>query len=97
MLEAIDKLVWAKQDACYYIDYIPHNPESPAYLELEEYYERTYLPTYADKISRIMLQVMWQYPCRVCLGEMEKQIEKYAHILPFTAGGYYQNCNSGRF
>ena len=29
MLEAIDKLVWAKQDACYYIDYIPHNPESP--------------------------------------------------------------------
>ena len=40
MLEAIDKLVWAKQDTCYYIDYIPHNPESPAYLELEEFDQR---------------------------------------------------------
>ena len=41
MRNAIEKLVWEKQDTGYYIDYIPHNPESPAYLELEEYYERT--------------------------------------------------------
>ena len=89
MRKAIEKLVWAEPESYYYIDYIPHNPESPAYLELEEYYERTYLPAFADKISRIMLQVMWQYPSRVCLGEIEKQIEKYTHIPPFTDIRHY--------
>ena len=84
LLKAIEKLVWAEKDTYYYIDYIPHNPESSAYLELERYYERTYLHTFADKISRIMLQVMWEYPCHVCLGEMDKQLEQYAHILPYT-------------
>ena len=82
MLEAIEAL--NESSAYYYIDYIPHNPTSSAYLELEEYYTKTYLPVFADKISRMMLQLMWEYPCRACLGEMGKQIDKYAHITPFT-------------
>ena len=89
MRKAIEKLVWAEPESYYYIDYIPHNPESPAYLELEEYYEKTYLPAFADKISRILLHVMWQYPCRVCLGEPAQQIEKYADIPPFTDIRHY--------
>ncbi len=87
MLTAISELV--ENDTYYYIDYIPHNPKSQAYLELEEYYENTYLPVFADKISRILLQVMWEYPCSVCLGEMEKQIEKYGLIPPFTDIRHY--------
>ena len=89
MRKAIEKLAWAEPESYYYIDYIPHNPKSPAYLELEEYYERTYLPAFADKISRILLHVMWQYPCRVCLGEPTQQIEKYADIPPFTDIRHY--------
>jgi len=87
MLEAIESL--HERSTYYYIDYIPHNPESPAYLELEEYYDKTYLHTFADKISRVMLQLMWQYPCRVCLGEAAKQIGKYNEILPFTDIRHY--------
>lgn len=82
MIAAIEKIL--ECESYYYIDYIPHNPDSPDYLELEEYYTKTYLPVFADKISRIMLQLMWEYPCRACLGEMGKQIDKYAHITPFT-------------
>ncbi len=87
MLEAIESL--HESDIYYYIDYIPHNPESPAYLELEEYYEKTYLPAFADKISRIMLQLMWEYPCHVCIGETTKQIGKYNEIQPFTDIRHY--------
>ena len=77
-------------DKYYYIDYIPHNPKSPEYLELEEYYENSYLPSFADKISRILLQVRWEYPCRVCIGKMEKRIEKYTSIQPFTDVRHYK-------
>ena len=82
MRTAISELV--EQESYYYIDYIPHNPTSPEYLELEAYYIKTYLSTFADKISRIILQLIWEYPCHVCLGEMTKQTEKYSQISPFT-------------
>ena len=87
MFEMLDN--WSFKDTYYYIDYIPHNPVSPAYLELEEYYEKTYLPAFADKISRILLQVMWEYPCRVCLGEVSKRIDRYQEIEPFTDIRHY--------
>jgi hypothetical protein len=82
MRELIDKLIGT--ESYYYIDYIPHNPLSPEYLELEAYYEQTYLHIFADKISRILLQIIWAYPCRVCLGEATKEIAKYVDIQPFT-------------
>ena len=44
----VDELV--ELESYYYIDYIPHNPLSPEYLEMEAYYEQTYLTIFADKI-----------------------------------------------
>ena len=82
MREMIDELV--EMESHYYIDYIPHNPLSPEYLEMEAYYEQTYLSIFADKISRILLQIIWAYPCRVCLGESTKEIAEYMHVQPFT-------------
>lgn len=82
MRETINKLV--ENDEYYYIDYIPHNPVSSGYLELEAYYIQNYLDIFADKVSRILLQLIWQYPCCICLGESSKRIEEYKHIQPFT-------------
>jgi len=82
MQESINRLI--ESEEYYYIDYIPHNPVSSNYLELEEYYIKTYLGIFADKISRVMLQLMWQYPCCVCLGEASKPVEEHKQIQPFT-------------
>ena len=60
------------------------------YLELEAYYEKTYLHIFADKISRIMLQLIWEYPRHVCLGEAAKPIKKYSQISRFTDIRYYK-------
>ena len=51
---------------------------------MEAYYEQTYLTIFADKISRILLQIIWAYPCRVCLGESTKEIAEYMNVQPFT-------------
>lgn len=82
MRAAINELI--ECESYYYIDYIPHNPISSDYLELEEYYIKNYLCTFADKISRIMLQLTWQYPCSICIGEMAKQIDLCDQIQPFS-------------
>lgn len=67
MYEIIDLL--QKSDDYYYIDYIPYETSDVRFLELEEYFESTYLPLYAEKISRIALKLIYLYPSELFLTE----------------------------
>jgi hypothetical protein len=51
MYEIIESL--QDLDEYYYIDFIPYETSDLHFLELEEYFETSYLPLYAEKISRI--------------------------------------------
>ena len=46
MYEIIEFL--QKSDDYYYIDYIPYETSDVRFLELENYFEKTYLPIYAE-------------------------------------------------
>ena len=87
MLALIDEL--QESEEYDYIDYIPHNPTSPDYLELEEYFIKTYLPEFAEKISRIMLKLIWNYPCHIFLTEILVKRAELDGIAPFTDIRHY--------
>lgn len=53
----------------YYIDFIPYETSDVQFLELEEYFETTYLPLYAEKISRIALKLIYYFHCEIYLTE----------------------------
>lgn len=72
MYETIDTL--QKTEDYYFIDYIPYRIDNPAFLELEEYFEKDYLPLFAEKISRIVLKAIYYYPCEIYLTEPTKRI-----------------------
>ncbi|PWG63613.1 hypothetical protein [Bifidobacterium callitrichidarum] len=63
MYEEIDAL--QERDQYYVIDYIPYDTDDPRFLELEEYFERTYLPSFAEKIIRIILKTIYRFPCAI--------------------------------
>ncbi|WP_143322580.1 hypothetical protein [Clostridium sp. HBUAS56010] len=56
-------------DEYYYIDFIPYETSDVHFLELEEYFETSYLPLYAEKISRIALKLIYFYQCEIYLTE----------------------------
>lgn len=56
MYEIIEFL--QKSDDYYYIDYIPYETSDVRFLELENYFEKTYLPIYAEKVSCIALKLI---------------------------------------
>ncbi len=72
MYEVIDLL--QETEDYYFIDYIPYTTNNPEFLELEEYFEKTYLPLFAEKIARIVLKMIYYYPCEVYLTEPAKKI-----------------------
>lgn len=72
MYERIDFL--QESDDYYFIDYIPYHPTDREFLELEEYFQQTYLPEFAEKIIRIILKVVYFYPCQIFLTEPSKAI-----------------------
>lgn len=51
MYETIDLL--QQTTDYYYIDYIPYNTDDPNFLELEEYFEKHYLSSFSEKITKI--------------------------------------------
>lgn len=53
MYETIDLL--QQTTDYYYIDYIPYNTDDPNFLELEEYFEKHYLSSFSEKITKIIL------------------------------------------
>ena len=52
MYETIDLL--QQTTDYYYIDYIPYNTDDPNFLELEEYFEKHYLSSFSEKITKII-------------------------------------------
>ena len=54
MYETIDLL--QQTTDYYYIDYIPYNTDDPNFLELEEYFEKHYLSSFSEKITKIILK-----------------------------------------
>ena len=72
MCEVIDLL--QETEDYYFIDYIPYTTNNPEFLELEEYFEKTYLPLFAEKIARIVLKMIYYYLCEVYLTEPEKKV-----------------------
>lgn len=67
MYEIIESL--QDLDEYYYIDFIPYETSDLHFLELEEYFETSYLPLYAEKISRIALKLIYFYQCEIYLTE----------------------------
>ena len=60
MYETIDLL--QQTTDYYYIDYIPYNTDDPNFLELEEYFEKHYLSSFSEKITKIILKIIYYYP-----------------------------------
>ncbi|WP_097005625.1 hypothetical protein [Lacrimispora amygdalina] len=73
MYEDIDSF---ESENYYYIDYIPYNTNDPSYLELEEYFVKSYLKTFSKKITRIILKLIYYYQCEIYLIEPIKKIPK---------------------
>lgn len=67
MFEVIENL--QDLNEYYYIDFIPYETSDVHFLELEEYFESTYLPIYAEKVSRIALKLIYFYQCQIYLTE----------------------------
>ena len=74
MYEIIDLL--QKMENYYFIDYIPYKIDNPDFLELEEYFEKEYLPLFAEKVARIVLKMIYYYPCEVYLTEPTQKVSK---------------------
>jgi len=65
ILELIDSITndMLKDDySGYIIDFLPQVMESSYYFEIEEYFLRTYLKEFADKIVRIVIKLLGYYP-----------------------------------
>ena len=82
MISLIDKL--QENESYHYIDYIPYNPENPNYLDLEEYFQKIYLLDFAEKIIRIMLKLIWCYPCHIFLTKTMNLDSSCGDILAFS-------------
>ena len=72
MYETIDLL--QQTTDYYYIYYIHYNTDDPNFLELEEYFEKHYLSSFSEKITKIILKMIYYYPCKVYLTEPTKDI-----------------------
>lgn len=79
MYELIDSL--QESEDYYYIDYIPYTTDDSEYLELEEYFIKTYLESFSKKISRIMLKLIYYYPCEIYLTEPLGKIPEDFNVL----------------
>lgn len=67
MYETIDAL--QECGDWYVIDYMPCRVDDPRFLELEGYLERTWLPEFADRVTRIILKIVYLLPCAMYLTE----------------------------
>lgn len=59
--ERIDELQML--DEFYYIDYVPYETYGAKFLELETFFEKTYIHSFAKKVARIALKLIYYYPC----------------------------------
>jgi hypothetical protein len=80
MYEMID--LFQDSDDYYYIDFIPYEANDVTFLELEEYFERTYLRSFAKKITRIALKMIYRYPCEIIFTESVIPV-KLKYEMPF--------------
>ncbi|SET54302.1 hypothetical protein SAMN05443270_0429 [Lacrimispora sphenoides] len=79
MYEIIESL--QELDELYYIDFIPYETSDVHFLELEEYFETTYLPLYAEKISRIALKLIYFFHSEIYLTESSRPVEMEYEIF----------------
>lgn len=79
MYELIDSI--HDSDDYYYIDFIPCEAPDVSFLELEEYFESTYLPLFAEKICRIALKMIYLYPCEIYMPESYIPVDMEYEIL----------------
>lgn len=56
-------------DYYYFVDFIPYEAPDVEFLELEEYFEETYLPLFSEKIARMALKLIYHYSCEIYLVE----------------------------
>jgi hypothetical protein len=80
MYEMID--LFQESDDYYYIDFIPYEANDVRFLELEEYFERTYIRSFAKKITRIALKLIYRYPCEIIFTESAIPV-KLKYEMPF--------------
>lgn len=80
MYEMID--LFQESDDYYYIDFIPYEATEEKFLELERYFERTYLRTFAKKMTRIALKMIYRYPCEIIFTESAIPV-KLKYEMPF--------------
>lgn len=73
MYELIES--FQKSDDYYFIDFVPYETTDVSFLDLEEYFESTYLFTFADKISRIALKMIYFLHCEIYLTEAPIPVE----------------------
>lgn len=75
--EDVDAL--QQSDRYCFVDYVPYEAGNPDFLELEDYFEQTYLPLFAEKISRMMLKIMYFTSCRVYLTKPSRPCDDFAY------------------
>lgn len=61
LYERIDELQML--DELYYIDYVPYETPDTKFLELETFFEKTYIHSFAKKMARIVLKLIYHYTC----------------------------------
>ena len=99
MYETIDLL--QQTTDYYYIDYIPYNTDDPNFLELEEYFEKHYLSSFSEKITKIILKIIYYYPCKVYLTEPTKDIpinstlDFNSNIRHYSPSEFSKNTSTG--
>ena len=65
----------------YFVDYIPYRVDAANFLELEEYFEENYLPLFAEKVARIILKMIYYYPCEVYLTKPTKKAPEKMDLI----------------
>lgn len=80
MYTTIEKLQQSKK--YHYIDYIPFEVENKEYLELENFFEKTFISDFAKKINNIILKMIYYLECEIYLLHTEN-LEGLDYDIPF--------------
>lgn len=77
MYETIEALQALEES--YFIDFIPYDIADSKFLELELFFEDTYLSQFSEKLARIALKLIYYYPCEIYLTEavIPSSVEKF--------------------
>ena len=81
MLTLIDKL--QENNDCYYVDFLPEKMNNPRYFEIEEFFLKTYLKDFSEKIIRIIIKIIGYYNAEIFLTEFpEESSDTFKYLYP---------------